>query len=421
MKNKQKITIFDTTLRDGQQAPSAGMSMQDNLYYAALANDLNIDVLEAGFPAASKNNHETVNKICKFVVDTNSPMTIAALCQLKELQLDLTMDALAPSAKVNKARIHTYLPVDPNLMQASLGTNSPYHKLPGELARLVGIAVTAGYEVQFSPEGYSKLGDNFDFVSDLFRAAITAGATIINFPDTIGGVSRWDSHNEFFENIKKHKQLITDEFPDSSLIYSVHCHNDLGLALDNTMNAVLSGLVTQIEGCINGVGERAGNVALEQCILMLKKFGNQVDKQYFTNINMEKLVVISNFVSQNMMARQKNWPITGDNIAMHSSGGHTNAILKNPEAYQPFAPELVGKQIEFLFGPFSGSNHLQNILQKYDIVLPDKNKAKITQALKDMLANHYKGVSDEELVEAYQHLKKSMPNQFSHNRRKRST
>jgi len=156
--NNRQIYIFDTTLRDGQQSPGAGMTFKDNLGYAELANLLQIDVLEAGFPAASSTDFTIVNTIAKNMADKNSNMIIAALCQLREQQFEKTMEALQPSLAIGKARLHTYVPVDPNLMQASLGTLAlDKVKIISELYRLITLAVTSGYEVEFSPEGYSRL------------------------------------------------------------------------------------------------------------------------------------------------------------------------------------------------------------------------------------------------------------------------
>ncbi len=400
----ERIYIFDTTLRDGQQSPGAGMSFEDNITYAHYADELGIDILEAGFPSASQYDFDIVHTISKVMSEKKSSMTIAGLCQLRKEQVIRTMEALAPSLSISKARLHTYVPVDPNLMKASLGQLAQNHaQIIVDVYDLVRMAANSGFEVEFSPEGYSRLCENFDFTTDVIRAAISAGATVINCPDTIGGASRFEGKMFFVEHIKQHAAMMKKEFPEKKIIWSVHCHNDLGLALENSMTAVFDGPVRQIEGCINGVGERAGNVALEQCIMMIEQFGKKVNPNtpFVTHIQFNHLKKISNFIDERMLTRQPHWPITGQNAARHSSGGHTNAILKNPMVYQPFNPQQVGQEISFAFGPLSGSNHASEILENHGFHCPRNEKSTVTQSIKDQFANRRKGITDEEVIEGF--------------------
>ena len=237
-----RIFIFDTTLRDGQQSPGAGMSFDDNLLYATYADVLGIDVLEAGFPAASNTDFTVVHAIAELMADRQSEMTVAGLCQLREPQCQATMEALAPCVANGKARVHTYVSVDPNLMQASLGKLADDKPTIIEnLAAIVRMAHQAGYEVEFSPEGYSRMADNFDFVTDLIRAADANGATTINCPDTIGGASYIEGDDYFVNKMQQHAAIIREEFPERSVVWSVHCHNDFGLALTNSINGIIDG------------------------------------------------------------------------------------------------------------------------------------------------------------------------------------
>lgn len=406
---QQQIIIFDTTLRDGQQCPGAGMSFEKNIEYAQLAAKVGVDVLEAGFPAASQTDFMIVNTIAKEIpTDSNSPI-IAALCQLREPQIDITIEALEPALAYKKARLHVYLPVDPTLMTASLGTVAKQHQIIIEdVYRLIKKAKDANFEIEFSAEGYSRMDDNFDFVTDVFRAVISAGGTIINCPDTIGGACKLQGSEYYVEKMKQHAAIIKKEFPNENITWSVHCHNDFGLAMENTMNAIFDGPATQIEGCFNGIGERAGNVSLEQCIMYLKYFGpmGNGEKKFFTQANTEMLQNISDFVSRYMLPRQPHWPITGENSAKHTSGGHTNAIIKNPLAYQPFDPKEAGKEISFLFGPLSGGNHAQSIIKKYGYQCDENEKAAIAQYIKNYYSERRKGITDQELLQAYLHYRK---------------
>jgi 2-isopropylmalate synthase len=402
--NKQLIRVFDTTLRDGQQCPGAGMSLEDNIEYARLAKQVGVDVLEAGFPSASSLDFKIVNLIAEEYSQDKSCPYVAALCQLREQQIDKTIEALAPVTAIGKGYLHVYLPVDPELMQASLGDYAnDKDKMLKDLNRLVQRSVDAGLKVEFSPEGYSRMGENFDFVTDTIRAVVSAGASVINCPDTIGGACKWQGEDYFVEKMKQHAEIIKKEFPQQEVTWSAHCHNDFGLALDNTMNSVFLGPVRQIEGCFNGVGERAGNASLEQCIMYLDCFGknNVSDQHFYTEIKKEHIKTISDFVSEKMLPRQPHWPVSGENSAKHSSGGHTNAIINNPLAYQPFDPADVGNSISFMFGPLSGGNHAKNIIVEAGYICEDSEKVAIGQYIKDYYQDRRKGITDRELLEAY--------------------
>jgi 2-isopropylmalate synthase len=402
-KSKQ-VYIFDTTLRDGQQCPGAGMDFNQNIAYAKLAANVNIDILEAGFPAASSEDYKIVESIAKMYAQMASSPKVAALCQLREEQITTTIASISSLIPSKRARLHVYLPVDPELMHASLGSYAKdkqqiYH----DLHKYIKMAVAAGCEVEFSPEGYSRMGDGFDFVTDVIDTAIQAGATIINCPDTIGGACYLQGDDFFVNKMKQHANIMQQRYPDKSIIWSAHCHNDYGLALSNTMQSIFDGPVTQIEGCFNGIGERAGNVSLEQCIMYLKAFGykNSLAKNFHSNARTQNIKDISDFVATHMLPRQAHWPISGENAARHSSGGHTNAILKNPQAYQPFNPQEVGQEISFVFGPLSGSNHAQSIIKDHGYCCENSEKIAITQYIKDYFSNRRKGLTDAEFMQAY--------------------
>ena len=267
------VKIFDTTLRDGQQCPGAGMSFERNLEYAHLAAELKVDVLEAGFPSASKLDFQIVQRIAEELKDTPDAPVIAGLTQLRSELVDKTIEALLPAASRGKGKMHVYVPCAPDLMTASLGDRAGRKsELVAEVGEFVARAVKAGLFVEFSPEGYSRMGENFDFVTDLIRAAVQSGADTINCPDTIGGACRLQGKEYFVEKLKEHAHIIAREFPGRKIIWSTHCHNDFGLAVDNSIQAVFFGPCRQIEGCINGIGERAGNTALEQCIMIINHF-----------------------------------------------------------------------------------------------------------------------------------------------------
>jgi 2-isopropylmalate synthase len=408
MSDKERVYIFDTTLRDGQQSPGAGLAFEDNLIYADHAEKLKVDVLEAGFPSASQTDYHIVKTIASRMAERGSTMTIAGLCQLREKQVDKTIEALEPAINQGIARVHTYVPVDPNLVQASLGHHAQSQDLVHTVYRLVKKAKDAGCEVEFSPEGYSRVGENFDYVTELMKSAVEAGVDVINCPDTIGGACRRQGKDYFVHKLQQHADILHDHYPEHSFIFSTHNHNDFGLALDNSINAVMDGPARQIEGCINGVGERAGNAALEQCVMYLRAFGhleNANGKTFYTNVDVSHLKPISDFIADKMLPRQPHSPIVGGNSAKHTSGGHTNAVLNNPLAYQPFDPTDVGSQVSLVFGPLSGSNHARQVIEDYGYVCDNQEKGVIAQAIKDYYHDRRKGITDIELIQAYKYYR----------------
>jgi 2-isopropylmalate synthase len=398
---ENQVYIFDTTLRDGQQCPGAAMSFNKNLEYARMASELGVDVLEAGFPSASKLDFEIVKEIAKEHGSTDGSMIIAGLCQLRDEQIDRTMESLLPALAKKRARLHVYVPVDPELMEASLGEKADKSKIVRDISDFIKRATGAGLSVEFSPEGYSRMRDNFSFTTDCIRAAVEAGALVINCPDTIGGSSKLQGDNYFINHMNQHAEIIKKEFPQQKVIWSMHCHNDFGLALENSLNGVFFGPATQIEGCFNGIGERSGNVALEQCIMVIKHFAKDANKPLFTNIKTEKLKDVCDFVATNMLPRQPHFPISGENSSRHSSGGHTNAVLKNPLAYQPFDPKEVGQQISIVFGPLSGGNHAKSVVESKGYKCAESEKAAVAQFIKDHYQERRKGITDDELLKGY--------------------
>jgi 2-isopropylmalate synthase len=402
-KKKEKIRIFDTTLRDGQQCPGAGLNFEQNLEYAHLASALGVDVLEAGFPSASASDFEIVKVISDEITRSDAGLYVAGLCQLRDEQIDSTMEALEPALRKRRALLHTYVPVSPDLMEASLGDKANKKVIVENVSRFIKRATSSGFEVEFSPEGYSRQGENFDFVTDLILAAVESGAGIINCPDTIGGGIMYQGEEYFVNKMNRHASMVREAFPHAPVIWSAHCHNDFGLAVHNSIASVYDGPARQIEGCINGIGERAGNAALESVIMIIKEFGSleSLHSYFYTDIDISMLTQVSDFVSKHMLPRQPHWPVTGENAAKHSSGGHTNAVLQNPLAYQPFDPRKTGKDISIVFGPLSGGNHAKSIINEYGFVCEDSEKADIAQYIKVTFSERRKGITDQELMRGY--------------------
>ena len=377
----------------------------ENLQYAELARKLNIDVLEAGFPSASELDFEIVHEIATRYSERADAPSVAGLCQLREAQITRTIEALSPAVgkECVRPRLHVYVPVDPNLMQASLGDKLSHEQILKDLESGIAEAVSRGLQVEFSPEGYSRMDENFDFVTELILTAVSAGAEVINCPDTVGGACEFQAEAYFPAKMTQHAELVADRFPDKEIIWSVHCHNDFGLAVANSINGVTKGPATQIEGCINGIGERAGNAALEQIILILDAFSRdeRSGELYYTNAKLEHLGEICGFVSEHMLPQQPHSPVSGANAARHSSGGHTNAVLKNPLVYQPFDPRRIGVEVSLSFGPLSGGNHAKSVIEQAGFICGDDEKAQIAQHIKNYFQDRRKGITDTELLRAY--------------------
>ena len=408
MNDEQHIKIFDSTLRDGQQCPGAGMGFDDNLRYAELASALRLDTVEAGFPSASSLDFEIVRAIAQQYGSQEDSPVVAGLCQLRDEQIDRTIDALLPAVAAGKACLHTYVPVAEDLMAASLGKKADKQVIQRNVHDFTKRAVDEGLSVEFSPEGYSRMGGNFDFVTDLIRAAVEAGAETINCPDTIGGAFEYEGEEYFVEKMNRHAAIIAKEYPGREIIWSAHCHNDFGLAVQNSLNAVYRGPARQIEGCINGIGERSGNAAIEAVIMIIKHFGSCTDAEnpFFTRIHAARLQEVCDFVSEHMLLRQPHWPISGDNATRHSAGGHTNAILKDPLSYHPFDPREIGKEVSFIFGPMSGGNHAKAVIEKAGYRCEDSEKAEIARFIKDLYKERRKGITDGELLVGYYEYRK---------------
>lgn len=387
-----QVFVFDTTLRDWQQCPWAWMAYEQNLEYAEIANKLGVDVLEAGFPSASKLDFKIVHDIASLWLN----MVICGLCQLRESQVDITIEALKPAWA--KGRLHTYLPVDPELLRASLWEKAlDKEALLKNIHNFVSMAKKEWLQVEFSPEWYSRMWDNEGFALDCIRAAAWAWADVINCPDTIWWASKFEGEEYFLNKLKKHVDIIEREFPWNSIIWSCHNHNDFGIATENTMNCVFDWPVRQIEVTINGVWERAWNASLEQCVMIIKNFS----KNLFTWINIKYLKQASDFIDRFMMKRQANLPIIWDNASKHTSWGHTNAVLNNPLAYQPFDPVEVGWAISLIFGPLSWGSHAKSVIEARGFKCEDSEKAEIAQFIKDKYHQRRKWITDDELIEWY--------------------
>jgi 2-isopropylmalate synthase len=330
-----RVLIFDTTLRDGEQSPGCSMTQPEKLRIAKALAELGVDVIEAGFPAASRGDWESVQAIAR---ETQGPR-IAGLARCHRDDINKAWGALKSAAK---PRIHVFLATSAIHRQYKL--NMAKDEIIKTAVEGVKIARDLCEDIEFSPEDASRTEP--EFLAEVVAAAIAAGATTINVPDTVG----YTVPEEFFDVFNYLKQHVPGI---DKAILSVHCHNDLGMAVANSLAAVRAG-ARQIECTINGIGERAGNCSLEEVVMAIKTRDNQF--KVHTGINTTKLYPTSRLVSSiTGMAIPRNKAIVGENAFAHESGIHQHGMLRNSSTYEIMKPQDVGlSRTNLVLGKHSG-------------------------------------------------------------------
>ncbi|EQA43604.1 2-isopropylmalate synthase [Leptospira broomii serovar Hurstbridge str. 5399] len=320
--NLDYVRIFDTTLRDGEQCPGAAMSENEKIEIALHLAHMNIDVIEAGFPVSSPVQFQAVERISR---EVEGPV-IAALARAMRGDIEAAAKAVRPA---KKRRIHTFIASSPIHMKFKLGKDpSEVLKMAVEAVRICKDFVD---DVEFSPEDATR--SEREFLRELCEAVIEAGATTINIPDTVGYTTPYEYGDLFQFLIQKVKG-------SEKAIFSAHCHNDLGLATANSLSAIRNG-ARQVECTVNGIGERAGNTAMEEVIMSLRTRKDTFGVQ--TRIHTEEIAKASYLVKTiTGMVVQPNKAIVGANAFAHESGIHQDGVLKNRETYEIMTPESVG-------------------------------------------------------------------------------
>jgi 2-isopropylmalate synthase len=372
------ITIFDTTLRDGEQSPGYSMNRIEKLRLALQLEKLGADVIEAGFPIASDGDFETVREIGKIIKQSK----VAALCRTRQEDLDRAVSALEFAAK---PRVHTFIATSDIHMKFKLQQSRD--QVLEAAVKAVEFARRYCDDVEFSAEDASR--SDPQFLIDIFTAVIDAGASTINVPDTVGYALPW----EYGELIRTLKEGIPNI--DKAVI-SVHCHNDLGLAVANSLMAVRNG-ARQIECTVNGIGERAGNASLEEVVMAMETRKNNMD--FSTSVNTTEIYPSSQMLAQiTGKGVQPNKAIVGENAFAHEAGIHQHGVLKNPLCYEIMTPESVGlTSNKIVIGKHSGRFALGRKLEElgYNLTKEDLNQVyvKVTK-----LADKQKTVEDHDLI-----------------------
>jgi 2-isopropylmalate synthase len=377
--SKEKLIIFDTTLRDGEQSPGASMTRDEKIRIARALELMKVDIIEAGFPIASEGDFEAVKAVAEIVKDS----TVCGLARAKQIDIERAGEAIKPA---NSGRIHTFLATSPIHMQ---------HKLrmtPDQVveAAVASVRMARQYtdNVEFSPEDAGR--SEADFLCRIIEAVIAAGATTINIPDTVG----YNLPHQFGDLIRD----LIERVPNSDkAVFSVHCHNDLGLAVGNSLSAVLNG-ARQVECTINGLGERAGNASLEEVVMAVRTRQDifPCDTSLDTTQIMNCSKMVAGITGFNV---QPNKAIVGANAFAHESGIHQDGILKARETYEIMRAQDVGWSTNRLvLGKHSGRNAFKTRMADLNIQFSSEEELNEVFARFKQLADKKHDIFDEDLL-----------------------
>ncbi|MGB4100484.1 MAG: 2-isopropylmalate synthase [Alphaproteobacteria bacterium] len=378
MSQSNRVIIFDTTLRDGEQSPGAAMSLDEKLKIALHLQELGVDVIEAGFPVASNGDFDAVQAIAREV----KTATVCGLARAARGDIERAAEAIKPAAR---GRIHTFISTSPLHMKYKLQME-PAQVLE-KIWSSVELARKLCDDVEWSAEDGTRT--ERDFLCRSVETAIKAGARTINIPDTVG----YTVPHEYIDIIA----MLVNRVPNiDQAILSVHCHNDLGLAVANSLSGVIAG-ARQVECTINGLGERAGNAALEEVVMALRVRHDMMP--FTTGIKTEQITRISRLVSTiTGFVVQPNKAIVGANAFAHESGIHQDGMIKNAQTYEIMLPETVGLTKSALkLGKLSGSNAFKTKLKELGYALGDNALADAFRRFKE-LADSKKDIWDEDII-----------------------
>jgi len=380
MPDKTHIRIFDTTLRDGEQSPGASLNHAEKMEIARHLEAMGVDIIEAGFPITSQGDFEAVKAIGKDLAQT----TVCGLARCMDADIERAAEALQSAYK---PRIHVFCAT------SSIHLEHKFNKAFEQIVdmSIQGVTKARQYvdDVEFSPEDGSRTG--IDELATITRAAIEAGATTINIPDTVG----YAVPEEYGAIFRQMRERIP-EIDEKGIILSAHCHNDLGFAVANSLAAVQNG-ARQVECTVNGIGERAGNAALEEIVMALRTRGDYFE-QYETSIDTAKIYLSSRMVSNlTGLTVQRNKAVVGQNAFAHEAGIHQDGMLKNRDTYEIMDPRDIGvPESKLVLGKHSGRHALAERIKEMGYQLKDDELQRVYTDFK-ALADRKKDVYDEDI------------------------
>ena len=374
---RDKVFIFDTSLRDGEQSPGASMTISQKIQFATQLQSLNVDIIEAGFPISSSAQFQAVEEISKRIVSSK----VAALCRAVKGDVESAIKALK---KAKHPRIHTFIATSDIHLKYKLGkTRSEALKMAVDAVKQ---AKKFTSDVEFSAEDAAR--SDLNFLKEITEAVIEAGATTVNLPDTVG----YTVPQEYAEMISYVKNCQGGE----QVVFSVHCHDDLGLAVANSLEAVLAG-ARQVECAVNGIGERAGNASLEEIVMAI-----HTRRDFYklkTDINTKEIYKTSKLLTNiTGMMVQPNKAIVGKNAFSHEAGIHQHGMLKNKKTYEIIRPESIGrKDSSLVLGRHSGKHGLSAFIKKMGIFLPPQELDKVYNRFTE-IADKKKQIFEEDII-----------------------
>ncbi len=383
----ETVHIFDTTLRDGEQSPGFSMNREEKLQLARQLEHLGVDVIEAGFPIASAGDLESVRAVAGAITGCR----VAALARARQEDVDAALLALEPAAK---PRLHIFLATSDLHLKYKLRTTRG--EAFDQVAKMVRYGRMRCPEVEFSAEDASR--SDIDFLCEVMAAAAAEGATILNIPDTVGYTTP-DEYAEIFRRVRAHLR------GSDHVVLSAHCHNDLGMAVANSLAAVRAG-ARQVECTINGIGERAGNASLEEFAVALAVRRNHFNVA--TNLHLDQLYPTSRLLSMiTGVSVPPNKAVVGANAFAHEAGIHQDGILKNPLTYEIISPEAVGVPArQLVLGKHSGRNALRSRLAELGYSLGDDELMDCYRAAM-AVADETKRVTDRDLLKILHQLRRN--------------
>ncbi|MGM0441348.1 MAG: 2-isopropylmalate synthase [Elusimicrobiota bacterium] len=371
-----RIIFFDTTLRDGEQSPGASMNMAEKMQIGRQLERLGVDVIEAGFPISSPGDFEAVNRLAKELENT----TVCGLARAREKDIKRCWEALKPA---KKPRIHTFIATSPIHRKAKLKLSKK--EILQKTEQAVKLAVSLCDDVEFSAE--DAIRTELEFLKKVIKVAVKAGANTVNIPDTVG----YTMPGEYGHIIKEVKEVVPD-----NVVISVHCHNDLGMASANSLAAIENG-ATQVECTINGIGERAGNAALEEIAMSIVTRKDIYNKEIA--LDTEQIYPTSSLVSRlSGISIQKNKAIVGENAFKHEAGIHQHGVIEDKLTYEIMTPRSIGRKVEALvLGKHSGKHALKERLKNLGVDLEKIDMENLFGKFKEV-ADKKKEVYDDELL-----------------------